>query len=195
MNPFNPGYFTEKELSSAGFKKIGSKVMIAKTCTIIGLENIEIASNVRIDGYCTITAPKGGFINIGSYNHIAAYCQLVGGGGILLNDFVGISSHSRIYSANDDYSGGHLTGPTVPEKYTSVARGKVIIGAHTVVGSGSTVFPGVTIGEGCSIGAMSLVNKSLDPWGIYAGIPAKFRKARSKNLLKLEEELRAATAV
>ena len=35
---------------------------------------------------------------------------------------------------------------------------------------------------------MSLVKKDLAPWGIYAGIPVKKIKDRSKNLLNLEKE-------
>jgi galactoside O-acetyltransferase len=36
---------------------------------------------------------------------------------------------------------------------------------------------------------MSLLTKSLDSWGIYAGIPCKRIKERKKNILKLKEDL------
>jgi acetyltransferase-like isoleucine patch superfamily enzyme len=52
------------------------------------------------------------------------------------------------------------------------------------------VLPGVTLGEGCAIGAMSLVMKDVEPWSIYAGIPAKKIKERKNNLLKLEKQFR-----
>lgn len=48
--------------------------------------------------------------------------------------------------------------------------------------------PGVTIDEGCSIGAMSLIIKSTQPWGIYLGIPAKKIKDRKQDLLFLEKK-------
>jgi len=35
---------------------------------------------------------------------------------------------------------------------------------------------------------MSLVKNNLDAWAIYAGVPCKFIRARSKKLLKLEAE-------
>jgi len=47
--------------------------------------------------------------------------------------------------------------------------------------------PGVMLAEGSSIGAMSLVRKSTDPWTIYCGNPAKKLKKRSKELLVLEK--------
>ena len=48
--------------------------------------------------------------------------------------------------------------------------------------------PGVVIGEGSAIGALSLVNKEIEPWGIYAGIPVRKINDRKQNLLKLEAE-------
>jgi acetyltransferase-like isoleucine patch superfamily enzyme len=48
--------------------------------------------------------------------------------------------------------------------------------------------PGVTIREGCSIGAMTLVAKSTDPWGIYVGVPALRVKERKQDLLELEKK-------
>ena len=48
------------------------------------------------------------------------------------------------------------------------------------------VFPGVNIAEGCSVGAMTLVNKSTKEWGIYLGNPARRIKERNKNLLEME---------
>ncbi|MBX7247334.1 MAG: acyltransferase [Candidatus Sumerlaeaceae bacterium] len=190
MNPFNPGYFTEHDLKDAGFKAIGTNVHIARNSTIVGLENIEIGSNVRIDGYCSIIAAGRGSLKIGSYIHIGGYCLLSAGDGIQLDDFCGISQGVRIYSRSDDYSGEHLTNPTVPEKYTQVTRGLVKLERHVVVGSGSVILPNVTIGEGSSVGALSLVSMSLDSWGVYFGSPARKLKARSRRLLELEEELK-----
>ena len=56
-----------------------------------------------------------------------------------------------------------------------------------IIGANSVILPKVTIKEGSAVGALSLVNKSLDAWGIYFGSPAKRFKSRSKNILKLEK--------
>ena len=40
------------------------------------------------------------------------------------------------------------------------------------------VLPGVKISNGSSVGALSLVNKSLEDWGVYLGAPAKRIKTR-----------------
>jgi len=81
-----------------------------------------------------------------------------------------------------------LTNPMVPDKYRGVREERVVLDKHVLVGTGSTILPGVFISEGASVGAMSLVNKSLEPWGIYVGIPCKKIKDREKTILHLEKE-------
>lgn len=194
QNPFDPGYFTDDELVEFGFKRVGADVRIAKNCTIIGLENIEIGDHVRIDGYCTIVAADGGHLRIGSYIHIGGYCALFAGAGIVMADFSGLSQGVRVYSRSDDYSGNHLTNPTVPSTYTGVTEGEVVVERHVIVGSGTVILPKITIGEGAAVGALSLVTQSLDGWAIYSGSPAKRLKSRSTRVLELERQLRAESA-
>jgi acetyltransferase-like isoleucine patch superfamily enzyme len=75
----------------------------------------------------------------------------------------------------------------VPKKYKNEIFEKVKLERHVIVGAGAIVMPGVTIKEGCSIGAMALVTKSTDPWGIYVGVPAERVKERKRDLLALEQ--------
>lgn len=189
-NPFDSGYFSQDDLHSVGFKAIGNNVRIAKNCTIIGLPNIEIGNNVRIDGYCSIIAVGSGpSLRIGSFVHIGGYCHLSAGDGIIMDDFSGLSQGVRIYSITDDYTGKYLTNPTVPEKFTGSNRGKVTLKRHVIIGSGTVILPQVTIEEGSSVGALSLVTKSLESWGVYTGCPARKLKDRSKHLLELENQM------
>jgi acetyltransferase-like isoleucine patch superfamily enzyme len=189
MNPFNSGYYNEHDLKDAGFKTIGHNVRIAKNCTIIGLENIEIGNNVRVDGYCSILAAGQGWLKLGSHVSVSSYCFLSAGAGIEIGDFSVLSQGVCIYSRSDDYTGKYLTGHTVPEKYKGVFHGTVTVGRHALIGSGSVILPKLSIGEGSSVGALSLVKKSLGPWGVYFGCPAKRLQNRSKRILQLETEL------
>lgn len=50
--------------------------------------------------------------------------------------------------------------------------GLVRICANAFVGSGAVILPGVTIGEGSIVGANSVVNRSIPPGEIWAGVPA-----------------------
>jgi galactoside O-acetyltransferase len=86
-NPFNLGYYKTEELKNFGFLSIGDDVQIAKTCNIVGIENISIGNNVRIDAFTTIVSSKKEKIIIGSNIHIGAYCYLSGNYGIEIYDF------------------------------------------------------------------------------------------------------------
>jgi acetyltransferase-like isoleucine patch superfamily enzyme len=56
------------------------------------------------------------------------------------------------------------------------------------------ILPNLTLGEGVSVGAHSLVTKSLDPWGIYFGCPVKKIKEREQGLLELEKKFLAGNS-
>jgi acetyltransferase-like isoleucine patch superfamily enzyme len=181
-------YIRRAELLARGIKSCGENVMVHKSAQLVDLENIEIGSNVRIDPFCTLSA-AGGFIRIGNYVHIAGMSCIFGGAGVTMEDFSGLSHNVSVYSASDDYSGHHLTNPTVPKEYLGVVAKPITLGRHVIVGSGSVILPGASIGEGSAVGALSLVTKPCEPWGIYAGNPARRIKARSKELLELEARL------
>lgn len=190
MHTFDSVYVTEKKLRELGFRSVGENVQIDRSCTIIGKEYISIGSNVRIDGYSTIIASSVG-VQIGSYVHIGSHCTLAGGAGITMRDFCGLSQGVRIFSKSDDYSGNHLTNPTVPAHLTNVKSGMVTLGRHVIIGSGAVILPSVNIGDGAAVGALSLVTKNLTGWTIYTGVPAKRIRNRSQKLLTLESELLA----
>ena len=129
-NPFDPGYYSEEDLKDAGFKSSGRNVRIAKNCTVINPQTIEIGHNLRIEGCCTLVAAGGGFIRLGSYIHIGAYCMLSAGYGVVMDDFTTLSQRVRVCSRSDDYAGLRLANPTVPAKYTGDAQGQVPLGRH-----------------------------------------------------------------
>ena len=190
MTLLNQGYMTEHVLRDLGFKSVGNNVMIARDATIVGRENIEIGDNVRIDSYTCLLA-VGGFIRLGSYIHIGTHCVLAAGEGITMEDFSGLSHGVKIYSKSDDFSGEYLTNPTVPPMFTNTKGGPVLLQEHVIIGSTSVILPNLTIGRGSAVGALSLVTKTLKPWGIYSGCPAKYLKMRSKKVLTLEQELKS----
>lgn len=178
-------FYDVDELEEIGFQSVGTNVLVSKKASIYSPELMQIGNNVRIDDYCILS----GEISIGSYIHISAYSALYGRYRITLEDFTTISGRNIIYSASDDYSGEYLTNPMLPEQYTNVSGGEVMIKKHSIIGAGCVIMPDLTIGEGTAIGAMSFVNHSTDPWGIYVGVPAKKIKDRKRDLLILENEL------
>lgn len=176
-------YYTLEQLEGLGFKKLGVGVKISDKACLYNTENIEIGNNSRIDDFCVVS----GQVRIGCNVHIAPFCLVAGGEfGIVMDDFSGLAYGVQVFSQSDDYSGASLTNPTVPSEFKKEKKATVHIGRHVIVGAGSMVFPGVHIAEGCSVGAMTLVNKSTKEWGIYLGNPARRIKERKKDLLDME---------
>ncbi len=97
------------------------------------------------------------------------------------------------YSSTDDFSGEHLTGPTVPSQYLGVTSAPVAIGHHVIIGAGSVVLPGSSLSEGAAVGAMSLVKGDLRAFGVYVGCLARRVGDRMRDLLALEAALRSET--
>jgi galactoside O-acetyltransferase len=190
-NPFDQGYFRSDELRAFGFARVGEGCAIARTCTVVGLENIVIGDFVRIDGFTTIIANHGS-LRIGSHVHICSGCVLGARGGIELADHSSLSHGVRLLSAIDDFSGKRMTNSTVPEELLGVQAAPIRLGRYVPIGSGCIVLPGVTIGEGSAVAAMSLVNRPLAEWTLYGGNPARELGPRSRDLLTLARQLETA---
>lgn len=187
-------YLSNEEINSMGFKFIGVNVSLSNKASFYNCSNISIDDNSRIDDYSVISAGEGG-VEIGKNVHIAVNVSIIGGGKIVLSDFCGISSRTAIYSSNDDYSGEFLTNPTIPEEYTNVTHGDIYIGKHVIVGSGSVILPKVILEDGVAVGALSLVNKDCEAFGIYIGVPARKVRERSRRLLDLEHKYRTSKSI
>ena len=172
-------FLSDEELKNIGLKSYGRNVLISRNVKFYGAERVSIGDNVRIDDFCILC----GDIKIGSNIHIAPYCVLYGAYGIELGDYSGLSARVAIYSAIDDFFGEYAVGPMIEDSCRRLETGKVFIGDYVQIGVGCNIFPNVVIADGVAVGAMSLVKNDLDSWGIYAGIPTKRIKERSKTLL------------
>lgn len=181
-------FYEREELYGIGFKSVGEDVRISRKASFYGADKIVIGNHIRIDDFCILS----GNIILKDYIHIAAYCALFGGKeGIEMENYSGLSSRVAIYAESDDYSGNAMTNPTISAEYRNVTGGKVILKEHVIIGTGTSIMPDIIIGEGCAVGSMSLVNKSIDSWGIYAGIPCKRIKERNKKILVIEQKMNA----
>lgn len=172
-------FLTKTQLDAIGFKSIGEHVLISDKASIYRPDQIEIGDNVRIDDFCILSAGDGG-IKLGSHIHLACYVALIGAGRIELEDYAQIAQKSYLMSSTDDFSGEYLTGTQVPEELRNVKSEPILFKKYAVLGAMSIVFPGVTVGENTAIGCMSMVKKSLESDGIYAGNPLRFIKNRQK---------------
>ncbi|MFT3985086.1 MAG: CatB-related O-acetyltransferase [Lachnospiraceae bacterium] len=80
------------------------------------------------------------------------------------------------------------------EEFTFIDKSRriqIVIGNDVWIGNGVRIKEGVTVGDGAVIGAGSLVLHDVEPYAVYAGVPAKkirmrFPEEQAERLLKLK---------
>ena len=184
---------SREAIDMLGFASVGENVQISDRASFYGVGRISVGSNTRIDDFCVLSAGVGG-IDIGQHVHIAVYSSLMGAGKITLSDFCNISSRVSIYSSSDDPTGATMTNPTISSAYTGVTHADVFLGKHVLVYGGSIILPGVTLEDGVVIGALSLIKRDCQAFGIYAGNPSRRIKERKRDLLAVEQRFLASKA-
>ncbi len=171
--------------ATLGLAACGDNVIIRPTVRIVRPERIRIGSNVMIDDFVFL----GGHdeLVIGNHVHIGVHTALIGGGRCYVSDFAGMSIGVKVMCGSDDFLGGGLTNPTIPPDLRAVHRGCVWMGPHAGLGAGTIVFPDCAIGEGSMTSAGSVVTRSLSPWGIWGGNPARRIKTRPWQVIRANE--------
>jgi acetyltransferase-like isoleucine patch superfamily enzyme len=114
----------------------------------------------------------GDFISIGDNVVINRRCYLDGRIGLEVRNNVSISPEVYIVSMEHD-----------PDSPVFATRGApVVIEDHAWVGARAIISPGVTIGEGAVVGAGALVRRTISPYRIAVGVPAREIRDRNRTI-------------
>ena len=148
--------------------------------------NLKFGKHVRIDHGCIFT----GDVVLGDYVHVAPYCVFHGGAGISVGDFSGFSAGTHIYTSCDDFSGETLFGPTVPDECKNVKTVPMEIGSYVITGAKASIVAVRKVPDGVALGGHALLTYEPVGWAIYAGVPAMYLRPRSRDCIKLADELR-----
>ena len=87
---------------------------------------------------------------------------------ITIEDYVSIGMNSMIFAHSNPTNSIWVKKHHYPRKVAPV-----IIRKGAWIAPGVTILCGVTIGENTVVGAHSLVVKDLEPYTVYAGVPAR----------------------
>lgn len=117
-----------------------------------------------IELYCLGDA----YFEIGESTSIGSYSRISGLGPVKIGRNCLIAPHVGIFPSNHNYL--DLDRPINAQGFNFKG---IEIGDDCWLGSGVKVLDGVTIGEGCVVGAGAVVNKSLPPYSLAVGVPAK----------------------
>lgn len=122
--------------------------------------------------YCNF---GGDFVRFGHNVIINFDCIFQSGGTIEIGDNVLIGSGVKIFTPN------HSPRPEERLHAESVYR-PVIIHSNVWIGGGAILLPGVEIGEGTTIGAGSVVTRSIPPYCVAVGNPCRvIRRLEDRN--------------
>ena len=139
-----------------------NKLSIGSNCDIQDGVDFRIWHPYDLDSY----------IKIGNRVFIGHACEFVCNTKISIGDDCLIASRTTFV----DVGHGILKGFKINEQDT-VAQ-EIVLEEDVWIGSSCVVIKGVTIGRGSIVAAGSLVNKSIPPYQIWGGVPAKFLKNR-----------------
>ena len=154
-------------------KSCGEGVKVYPMAKIVSPNCVKIGDNTRLCDFSFIH-PEGGTIEIGRYCDFEPYSLIWGAGKMKIGDFVNFGPGMKIMGNLYDYKIGDIMVGTVEQTHAGIIAPELVIEDHVYFGADVTVLGSVHyIGEGALIGAQTLVNRDLEPWGVYVGSPAK----------------------
>lgn len=181
-------YLNEDDLRKLGIKRVGSNVLVSEHATIVGLSNVTLGSNIRIDSHVVILSRRG-TLTVGDNVHIEPASSIVAHHGVSIGNYCTLSHGVRLFTASADYSGESFHNVFPDGRFQNPRVGAIDIRDHVIIGSNSVVMPGLTLGEGAAIGALSFVRTSLEKWGIYAGNPLRRLGDRSTQIREIARQI------
>lgn len=181
-NTIGKGCKISKDLKTNGKFTVRNNVSIGK-CVVLNngvligsnakIENIEIGENSHIEGGVIITGYGNGKIIIGKESYIGINNTLDWSNLIEIGNYVHIAGPSTgIWT----HSSAGMCLHSIPlnekaEKYRPTAP--VTIDDNVYIGGNCTIYPGITIGHHSIVTPNSVVTKSVKPYTMVGGVPAK----------------------
>lgn len=148
-NELNTGYHTPDEVRSYLSRITGQE--IDESVTLLPPFYVDFGKNIRMGKRCWIQ--QG--------------CTFFDRGGITLGNDVFIAPKVNLITINHDPN---------PENRSATYGRPIVIEDKVWIGINSTILPGVTIGYGSIVGANSVVTRSVPPFTVVAGNPARVIK-------------------
>lgn len=133
---------------------------------VIGAFSSIVAINEHVGQKYTPIMKIGRGTSIGFYGAIGVSNKIIIGENVMIAGYVQINDTNHCYE--------DITKPIAHQPVYS--NGPIIIEDDCWIGLGSHILGGVTIGKHSVVGANSVVTKSIPPFSVAVGVPAKVVK-------------------
>ena len=153
----------------------GNDVYINKHTNIKRKHLVIMGNHIAIDYgfHCTT-----GMV-LGDYVHISSHVSCIGGndGRFVAKGFNNIMSGARIICGSDRFDDSGLFGALIPKELLGKQIIKpVIMEEFSNIGTNAVVLPGSRLRKGVLLTAGSVLIGATEEWGVYKGNPAKLIK-------------------
>lgn len=154
-------------------------------CANFNFDRTKVGDNPHVGRGTNLFFPDFGFI--GNNFYLGRYCSVEVN--VKISDNVIIGNYCALVGRNDhkyDIPGVYMRHENSAREFSPKYDRKkefIEIEKDVWIGHGTIILSNVKISKGCVIAAGSILTKSTEPYGIYAGVPAK----RIKNRFTPEE--------
>lgn len=156
------------------FRKCGS-VRFAPGLTLAACRNMSLGNGVRIGKGCFVTS-NDGELNMADNVAISPGCHIgADHGRIDIGRHVAVGPGTVIRAANHRFD-----RHDVPIMQQGHSPGSIVIEDDVWIGANCVITPDVRIGRGAVVGAGAVVTRSVAPFSIAGGVPAREIGRRSQ---------------
>lgn len=158
---------------------LGEHVVVDEFVQLIATSShpraISIGHNTFIRSAAMLNAGSpDGYVHIGDNSSVGQGTVLYGNGGLTIGNNVLIAGQCFIVASSHNFDRTDI--PISEQGFSSAG---IVIGNDVWIGAGVKILDGVEIGSGCVVGANSVVNRSVEPYSVVAGTPAKLIRKRA----------------
>ena len=171
--PGRTGRFLRYSVYGIFFKAVGSKISIGAGVKIDGFKNITLGSAIYLVDNSSLRAVNGS-LSIGDRFSMNVNSIINADfGNIKIGNSVMIGPNVVIRASGHNFSNINLD-----IWFQGQTGGEIQIGDDVWIGSSVVILPGVKISNHVIIAAGAVVTKSMPPYSVVGGIPARVIKIR-----------------
>lgn len=132
---------------------------------------MSIGARTMVDAFVKIKPAGGsGALSIGEDCAINSGTVIYTGNGVKIGDAVAIAANCTLAPTNHAYGDRNRR---IRDQGFLPSKGGIVIEDDVWLGANVVVLDGAVIGQGCVVAAGAVVRGRLEPYGVYAGAPAR----------------------